>query len=70
LEKLHNEELYNPYSSSNIIRVMKLKSMRWVGHAAHIGQMRNAYKIIVSELKRKNDLIDLEVDWRVILKCK
>jgi hypothetical protein len=29
--KLHNEELCNLYSSQNIIRVIKLRGMRWVG---------------------------------------
>jgi hypothetical protein len=31
--KLRNEELHNLYSSSNIIRVMKLRRIRWAGHA-------------------------------------
>jgi hypothetical protein len=29
--KLHNEELYNLYSSPSIIRIIKSKRMRWVG---------------------------------------
>jgi hypothetical protein len=29
--KLHNEELLDLYSSPNIVRVIKLKRMRWVG---------------------------------------
>jgi hypothetical protein len=28
----HNEELCDLYSSSNIIRVVKSRRMRWVGH--------------------------------------
>jgi hypothetical protein len=32
--KLHNEELYDLYSSQNIIRMIKSKGMRWAGHAA------------------------------------
>jgi hypothetical protein len=32
--KLHNEELHNLYSSPNIIRIIKLRRMRWVGHVA------------------------------------
>jgi hypothetical protein len=31
--KLHNEELYNVYSSPSIIRMMKSK-MRWAVHVA------------------------------------
>jgi hypothetical protein len=29
--RLHNEELHNLYASPNIIRVIKLRRMRWVG---------------------------------------
>jgi hypothetical protein len=29
--KLHNEELHNLYSSPSIIRIMKLRRMRWGG---------------------------------------
>jgi hypothetical protein len=34
--KLHNEELNDLYSSPNIIRVIKLKIMRWAGHVARM----------------------------------
>jgi len=30
--KLHNKELNDLYSSPNIVRVMKSRRMRWVGH--------------------------------------
>jgi hypothetical protein len=29
--KLHNEQLHNLYSSSNIIRMIKSRRMRWAG---------------------------------------
>jgi hypothetical protein len=29
--KLHNDELHSVYSSSNIVRVIKSRSMRWAG---------------------------------------
>jgi hypothetical protein len=32
--KLHNEELHGLYSSPSIIRVIKARRMRWVGHVA------------------------------------
>jgi hypothetical protein len=32
--RLHNEELYDLYSSPNIIRVIKSRRMRWAGHVA------------------------------------
>jgi hypothetical protein len=36
--KLHNDELHNLYSSPNIIRVIKSRRMRWVGHMARMGR--------------------------------
>jgi hypothetical protein len=30
--KVHNSELHNLYSFSNIVKVIKSKKMRWVGH--------------------------------------
>jgi hypothetical protein len=35
--RLHNEELYDLYSSTNIIWVIKSRRMRWVGHVPHMG---------------------------------
>jgi len=35
--KLHNEEPNDLYCSSNIVRVIKLKRMRWAGHVARKG---------------------------------
>jgi hypothetical protein len=32
--KLHSEELHTSYSSSNIIRQIKSRRMRWAGHVA------------------------------------
>jgi hypothetical protein len=40
--RLHNGELHNLYASLNIIRVIKSRKMRWAGHIARIGEMRNA----------------------------
>ena len=38
--KLHNEELSNLYSSPNIIRVIKLRRMRWAGQVACKGEKK------------------------------
>jgi hypothetical protein len=42
--KLHNEELHNLYSSSDIIRQVKSRRMRWAGHVARMGEERKVYK--------------------------
>jgi hypothetical protein len=43
--KLHIEELYNLYSSPNIIRVIKQYKM--AGHVACMGDTGNSYTILV-----------------------
>jgi hypothetical protein len=65
----HNKELNNLYSSPNIIRVIKLRRMRWVGHVAHMGEKRGAYRILVGDLREGDHLRDPGVDGRIILKC-
>ena len=35
---LHNEELNDLYPTPNIVWVIKLRRMRWVGHVAHMGR--------------------------------
>jgi hypothetical protein len=65
--RLHNEELHNLYVSLNIIRVIKSRRMKWLGHVARMGQKRNAYNILVGNLKERDHLEDIGVDGRVIL---
>jgi hypothetical protein len=43
--KLHNEELHNLHSSPSIIRMIKLRTMRWAGHVARMGENRVMRKI-------------------------
>ena len=40
LRRLHNEELNYLYSSSNIVRVIKSRRMRWAGHVVRMGEER------------------------------
>jgi hypothetical protein len=47
--KLHNEELHDLYSSPSIIRIIKSRRMRWVGHVARMGEKRNAYRLLVGK---------------------
>jgi hypothetical protein len=51
--RLHNAELNDLYSSPNIIRVMKLRRMVWAGHAARMGEKRDAYRIFVGRPERR-----------------
>jgi hypothetical protein len=34
--KLHNERLHNLYGSPSIIRMIKLRRMKWAGHLARM----------------------------------
>ena len=36
--RLHNEELNDLYFSPNIVRVIKLRRMRWAGNVARMGE--------------------------------
>jgi hypothetical protein len=42
--RVHNKELYAFWSSSNIIRVIKSRRLRWAGHVARMGERRGAYR--------------------------
>jgi hypothetical protein len=64
LRRLHNEELHNLYGSPNIIRVIKSMKMSWVGHVAHMGEMRNVCSILGVKPEGKNHLEDLGIDGR------
>jgi hypothetical protein len=56
--KLHNEELHNLYSSPSIIRIIKSKRMRWLGHVAQMGggEKRNMYRLLVGKPEGKRPL--------------
>jgi hypothetical protein len=49
---LHNEELHILYSSSNIIRQIKSRRMRCVGHMAHMGEERYVNNVLMWKPER------------------
>jgi hypothetical protein len=53
---LHNEELHSLYTSPNVITVIRSRRMRWVGDVTRIGDIRNAYKILVGKTEDKRPL--------------
>jgi hypothetical protein len=63
--KLHNEELHNLYSSSNIIRQMKSRLMRWAGHVACMVDSRKVFKVLVESPKERDDSEDQGVGGRM-----
>jgi hypothetical protein len=54
--KLHNEELHDLYSTPSIIRMIKSRRMRWVGHVARIREKRNTYMLLVGKPEGKRPL--------------
>jgi hypothetical protein len=48
-ELMYNKELYALYSSPDIIRVIKSRRLRWVGHVARMGERRGAYRGLVGK---------------------
>jgi hypothetical protein len=54
--RLHNEELNDLYSSTNIVRVIKSKRMRWAGHVARTSEERVMYRVLVGKPEGKRPL--------------
>jgi hypothetical protein len=52
--KLHNEKFHNLYCSPSIIRIIKSRRIRWVGHVARMVEKKNAYRILVESRKEKD----------------
>jgi hypothetical protein len=50
---MHNEDLHNVYSSSNVVRIIKTRRMRWVGHVARLEANCNAYSVMVGKPEGK-----------------
>jgi hypothetical protein len=55
--KLHNEEIHNLYSLSNIIRIIKATKMRCAGNVACMGsktkKKKNVFRILMGEPEGK-----------------
>jgi hypothetical protein len=64
--KLHNEDLNDLYSSSNIVRMMKSRRMRWVGHLAHVGRGEAYTGFWWGNLREGDHLGDPGIDGRII----
>jgi hypothetical protein len=54
--RLHNEELSYLCSSRNIIRVIKSRRMRSVGHVARMGERRGVRRVLVRKPEGKRPL--------------
>jgi hypothetical protein len=66
--KLHNEELHDLYSSPNIVRVIKSRRMKWVGHVARMGRRESCIGFCWGNLRERDHWGDPGVDGRIILR--
>jgi hypothetical protein len=61
--RIHNEELYDLFSSPNIILVIKSRRMKWAGHVARMGEGRGAYRILVGRPEGRRPLGRTRHKW-------
>jgi hypothetical protein len=54
--RLHSEELYALYYSSNIIQVINSRRLRWAGHVARMWERRGAYRALVRKPEERRPL--------------
>jgi hypothetical protein len=79
--KLHNKELHDLYSLPCIIRIIKLRRMRWAGHVARMGEKRAVYRLLVGKPEGKIPLGEpryrrldnikmnlVEIEWGLLAK--
>jgi hypothetical protein len=54
--KLYNDELHSLYSSPNIVRMIKTRSMMWAGHVERMGEGRGVYRVLGGRPEGKRPL--------------
>ena len=65
--RLHNEELYSLYRSSNIVRVIKSRRLRCAGHVARMEEGKSAFKILAGKPTGKRLLGRTRCRWEDII---
>jgi hypothetical protein len=65
--KLHIEELNDLYSLPNIVRVVKLRRMRWAGKVVRMGEERGVHRVLVGRQRERGHWGDPDIDGRIIL---
>jgi len=65
--KLHNEELNDLCSPTNIVWVIKSRRMTWAGHVERMGERRGVYRDLVGK-PEGDHLEDPGVDGRIIIR--
>jgi hypothetical protein len=68
--KLHNEELHNLFSLTNIIKMIKSRKMRWAGRVVRLGEKRNEYRIVMGKPEGTRPLGRPRRRWVDIIKIE
>jgi hypothetical protein len=66
--RLHDGEIHNFYSSPDIIRRIKSRRMRWVGHVAHMERGRIVYTVLMGRPEGKRPLERQRRGWEYGIK--
>ena len=61
--KLHNEEPRDLYSLPYIVRMVKSRRMRWMGHVARMGEERVVHRFLVGKPEAKRILGRPRCKW-------
>jgi hypothetical protein len=54
LRRQLENRIFSRYEPKCIVRVIKVRKMRWVGHVARMGEVRDAYNILVGRPEGRN----------------
>jgi hypothetical protein len=66
--KLQTDELHSLYSSPNIVRVIKSRRIRWVGHVACMGRGEVFREFWLEGPKVRDHREDLGIDGKITLR--
>jgi len=65
---LNNEQFNDLYSTHNILRVIKSRSLRWVGYVARMGKEEFYTGFSCGNLREREHLEEQGVDRKIILR--